>query len=84
MVEIACGEEGEAEVWMPSQVIDIIPIEGKEEEVLEVMEPEDVDAYVVSMLGNYDEDANFEVRDTCLECFYEEKDVEFCMCLKCY
>jgi hypothetical protein len=61
LVEIACGEEGEEEVWMPSQIIDIIPVEGKEEEVLEVMVPEDVDAYVVSMLGNYDEDANFEV-----------------------
>lgn len=61
MVEIACGEEGEAEVWMPSQIIEIIPNEGKEEVELEVMVPEDVDAYVVSMLGNYDEDANFEV-----------------------
>lgn len=66
LVEVACGDEGEPEVWMPSQVIDIIPVEGKEEEALEKMVPEDVDAYFVSMLGNYDENENFEVNNNLL------------------
>jgi len=40
---------------MPAQIIDIITVEGKEEVELEDMAVEDIDAYVLSMLGNDDE-----------------------------
>ena len=30
VVEIACGEEGQPELWMPGTVVDVIPLPDKE------------------------------------------------------